>query len=117
MPAPPLRTRSAAILARLLLVLGVLLADLIPDPRSAQATVAPVGAADLLRAQAPAILPADAARLIATLPQDDTADAAPSGISALTAPQGSGASVPAPTAPACHHAAHLRPFPHGPPAV
>jgi hypothetical protein len=118
MPATLFRTSAAAILSRLLLVLGLLLGDLIPDPRAAQAAVAPTGAADLMADATPAILPTDSARLIAALPQDDTPDAVTARPSTLP-PQRATAQTIAPalriaTPP---RAAHLRPYPHGPPAV
>lgn len=109
----------ATILSRLLLILGLLLGDLIPDPRTAQAAApAPMGAADLPDGPIPAILRSDAGQQIAALPQDDAPDAVMANASGLPAPDAaaqalarrSGTTLP-------QGRAHLRPYPHGPPSV
>ena len=109
----------ASILSRLLLVLGLLLGDLIPDPRPAQAAApAPMGAADLLEGPPPAILRSDAVQQIVTLPQDDMPDAVMARATDLPAPRATAlALAPASTANTLRPRAHLRPYPHGPPAV
>lgn len=118
MPATLFRTSAAAILSRLLLVLGLLLGDLIPDPRAAQAAVAPTGAADLMADATPAILPTDSARLIAALPQDDTPDAVTARPSTLPLQRATAQTIaPELRIATPPRAAHLRPYPHGPPAV
>lgn len=117
MPARHLPPRAAAILSRLLLVLGLLLGELIPDPRAAQAA-APTGAADLIGDTTPAILRAEAARLVASLPQDAGPEAVMAEAAALPAPRTiARITPPAPQGAGLPRAAHLRPFPHGPPAA
>jgi hypothetical protein len=109
---------TATILSRLLLVLGLLLGDLIPDPRAAQASAAPAGAADLLADASPAILPSDSARLTAALPQDDTPDAVIA--TAASLPQHHATAQPAQSTAyrtPLLRPAHVLPYPQGPPAV
>lgn len=111
-------TGVAALLTRLLLAFALLFVDLFADMATARSEPTPSGATHLTSGPGPAIVPPDAARVMAGLPLDDSADAAWPPV-AQPAPLYAQAITPqrSPT-PIYHPAkAHLRPFPHGPPLV
>ena len=107
-----------AILSRLLLLLGLFLAGLLPELNRAHSADAPQLAGRLLTDPSPAIMPTVAAQRFGALPQQDAPDAAlPHETShAATAAPAMPMLRPRPEAwPVAP--AYLRPFPHGPPAV
>ena len=117
-PATLFRSSAAATLSRLLLILGLLLGDLIPDPRAAQAAPGPVDAANLTLDQTAAILPSEGARIAAALPQHHASDALLPQTLILPSPAtGASSATPAPAPASPARATRLRPFPQGPPAV
>ncbi len=111
-------TGAATILTRLLLAFALLFVDLFADMATARSEPTPSGASHLMTGPGLAIVPPDATRVMAGLPQDDSTDAAwppavrpaPLYAQAIT-PQRSPTPIHRPAK------AHLRPFPHGPPLV
>lgn len=112
------RIGATAILSRMLLAFSLLFVDLFTLAGHARNAPAPSGTAHLVTDPLPAIVPLDAARAMASLPQNDVHDAN----SRQTARLGT---IPA-TAFVAHYPrtpspraaqAHLRPFAQGPPVA
>lgn len=111
-------TGAATILTRLLLAFALLFVDLFADMATARSEPTPSGASHLMTGPGLAIVPPDATRVMAGLPQDDSADAVSPPMAQPT-PLYAKASTPQHSLTPIYHPAkaHLRPFPHGPPLV
>lgn len=111
-------TGVAPILTRLLLAFALLFADLLSDIGAARAAPSPSNATHLITGAGPAIVPPDAARILAGLSHDDHTGTDWSPVVQFV-PLPAQTIKGQPAAPSiCRPArTHLRPFPHGPPLV